>query len=151
MRPDNALSPLGERLFLGAFAAAGLALLAIAFGWIQPPAESMEAPRWVLAAAGIMFLAGGFVPLTIRLGAGAWQSRLVGAVVLIALASIFNWIAFGPGPRHFTSSLSLAGSPVQRAGTGETSGRVIFGVIALLLDLLVIVIAVRWMRVRKHE
>jgi hypothetical protein len=93
MQPDNALSPLGERLFLGTF----------------------------------------------------------GAVALIALASIFNWIAFDPGPRHFTSTLSLAGSPVQRESTGETGGRVIFGVIALLLDLLVIVVAVRWMRVRKHE
>jgi hypothetical protein len=150
--PSNepaSLPLLGKFLFVAAFGTAGLALLAVAFGWIHPLAQSMEAPRWVLGAAGIMFLAGGFIPMTIRRGSNAWQSRLVGAVVLLALAAIFNWIAFGPGPRHFTSTITFGGSSGQRAAMGDTSGRMIFGIIAVLIDLLVIAVAVRWMRARK--
>jgi hypothetical protein len=143
------MSPIGEFLFAAVFGAAGLALLSIAIGWIDLPAQSMEAPRWVLGAAGIMFLAGGFVPMTIRRGPNAWQSRLIGAVVLLALAAIFNWIAFGPGSRQFTSTFSFGGSTGQRAAVGESSGRMIFGVIAVLIDLLVVAVAIRWMRARK--
>ena len=84
--------------------------------------------------------------MTIRLGADAWQTRLVGAIVLLALAAIFNWTAFGPGTRTFTGTFSLGGSLVDRAATSERTGRIIFGVAAALLDVFVIAVGVRWAR-----
>ena len=114
----------------------------------SPANEPASLPR-VLGAAGVMFLAGRFVPLTIRRGPNAWQSRFIGAVALLALASIFNWIAFGPGPRHFTTTLSFGSSSGEHAAMGDTSGRMFFGIIAVLTDLPVVAVAVCWMRARK--
>lgn len=145
-RPKSGISRRAEWLFASVFLLAGLAIFAVACGWIAVDTARVSAPRWVLAVAASMFCAGGFVPMTIRLGADAWQSRLVGAVVLIGLATIFNWIAFGPGPRHFSSSFAIGGSPVDRAAASEDTGRIVFGVVAGLLDVFVIAVAVRWAR-----
>jgi hypothetical protein len=147
--PTSSLSPLGEFLFAAAFWSAGLSLLAVAGDFVHLPSQTIEAPRWVLAAAGLVFLAGGFVPRTLRYGPDAWQSRLVGAMILLGLASIFNWVAFGPGARHFTSTLSFTGSAVQRATTSESIGRTVFGAFAAAIDLFVIAVAIRWVRSRK--
>ena len=144
--PRSGLSRRAEWLCASVFLLAGLAIFAVACGWIAVDPARVSAPRWVLAITAAMFCAGGFVPMTIRLGADAWQTRLVGAVVLLALAAIFNWIAFGPGPRQFTSTFSLGGSPIDRAAAGERTGRIIFGVAAALIDVYVVAVAVRWAR-----
>lgn len=144
--PRSGLSRRAEWLCASVFLLAGLAIFAVACGWIAVDPARASTPRWVLAAAAAMFCAGGFVPMTIRLGADAWQTRLVGAIVLLALAAIFNWTAFGPGTRTFTSTFSLGGSLVDRAATSERTGRIIFGVAAALLDVFVIAVGVRWAR-----
>jgi hypothetical protein len=143
------LSPLGEWLFAAAFMGAGIAILAIAFGWIHVPADKAHAPRWVLVAAGLVFVAGGFVPHAQRYGPDAWQSRLIGAVVLLSLTVICNWVAFGPGPRQFSTSIGVPSLAASGTDAGETSGRAVFGMFAAGLDLLVIVTAVRWLRSRR--
>jgi hypothetical protein len=144
--PPKSLPFAGQLLFGLLFWAAGVALLAVAAGWLHPSAGTNGTPRWVLAVAGLMFLSGGFVPMTIRFGADAWQSRLVGAIVLMGLAIIFNWIAFGSGARHFTSSSSFGGSPTARAVVSEHSGRIVFGLAAAAIDLFAIAIAIRLLR-----
>jgi hypothetical protein len=141
----------GAWLFASAFFSAGLAILAVACNWIPVDPATIHAPRWVVAVGGVAFLAGGFVPMTTRLGPNAWQSQLVGAVVVMALAAVFNWIAFGPGERQFTSTVSIGGSLVRQHGANETSGRIVFGIAAVLIDLFLVFVAVRWARGRRRS
>ncbi len=53
---------------------------------------------------------------------------LFGMGIACGLAVLFTWVAFGPGPRHF--SMSVDG--LFFAGSHETGGRVAFGFCAVL-------------------
>lgn len=124
-------------------AGVGLALLALG---LAPGGESaLEAPRWVVACAGLAFaLCGGAVIVGYAVAGGAgpdgdllpgtpWSVRLMqsllGLGIMGCLATIFTWIAFGPGPRAFTVFLPFVG----RGPGSETTGRAVFGVGAVLM------------------
>jgi hypothetical protein len=49
--------------------------------------------------------------------------------------AIGNWVAFGPGEREFTSSISLPFITFSKSGSGFNGGRIAFGIGALLADL----------------
>jgi hypothetical protein len=60
------------------------------------------------------------------------------AFAIVGLLGILSsWVAFGPGPRHFTGSGSIF---------GETSGRIMFGAGAVLLWLILIAIVISGVR-----
>jgi hypothetical protein len=145
--PGDPISPLGAVLFALAFALAGGAIVALSAGWIPSSPGAMHAPRWVLAAAGIMFIAGGFTPLAQLAGERSWLAWISAGAAMVCLALIFNWIAFGPGSRQFSGSMSV-GPLSSSALTDERSGRILFGVFALLLDAMLVAFAVRWIRSR---
>jgi hypothetical protein len=147
-RGTGTLSPLGEWLFGAVFWIAGLAIIALAIGWIPSPPERFQAPRWVVGVAGILFVAGGFAPMSVRLGPDSWASRAIGAAALLPLATVFNWIAFGSGPRSFSGGISVMGLAGLNGGVSESSGRVFFGIAAVLMDLMVIAMLVKWVRRR---
>ena len=144
---DNSrrLSPLGEWLFALAFWSAGLAIIALAAGWIPSPPQSIEAPRWIVGLAGVTFLAGGFAPLAARMGATSILSQIAGAGVVVPLTLVANWVAFGPGARRFSGGLSLGFVSVTQRSS-EMSGRIAFGIGAILLDILIASIVVRRLR-----
>jgi hypothetical protein len=144
-------SPAGEWLFALVFWTAGSAIIALAVGWIPSRPGSFEAPHWLVATAGLSFLAGGFAPFAAHWGPNSWASRSVGAALLWPLTVIFNWIAFGPGPRHFTGGLAIAGSAVSQGTVSDSAGRMVFGIAAVALDLMVVAVAVRWMRIKTEE
>jgi len=103
--------------------AAGGLGLAVAFGLIQLEPSRTHAPLWIGGAIGV------------------------------SLASVFNWVAFGPGERHFTTRTSVGSGAIgvtTVADGGELGGRIAFGVFALLLDLLIAspLIVWLWRRVR---
>jgi len=56
-----------------------------------------------------------------------------------------NWIAFGPGERRFGGMLGLPFLAVSSA-VSETTGRVAFGIGAVLLDVVFVWIVVRGLR-----
>jgi hypothetical protein len=60
-----------------------------------------------------------------------FRQRLFLALTVTCMALVFDWIAFVPGPREFHagSSASHPGGPVN-----STFGRVVFGVVAVLMD-----------------
>jgi hypothetical protein len=142
----SGLSPVGEWLVATACSVAGLTILALAVGVIPYPPGQPSAPRWVIGLAACLFIAGGWVPMAVRWGAESWKSRLVGAGVLLPLTTVFNWIAFGPGPRVFSGGMAVAGSAATHGAVPESIGRIAFGVVAVLLDVWVVVIVVKWMR-----
>jgi hypothetical protein len=127
------------------FIAAGLFIVLLAVGVVPGAEASLQAPRWVLACAGLMFaLCGGAVIVGYAVAGGAgpdgdlpagtprWvrlTQYLLGLGIISSLAAIATWIAFGPGPRAFSVTLPFVG---QGPGN-ETVGRAVFGFGAVLM------------------
>jgi hypothetical protein len=134
--------------------AAGLLLVLFAVGLVPGAEASLEAPRWVVACAGLMFvLCGGAVIVGYAVAGGVgpdgdlpagtprWvrlTQYLLGLGIIGTLAAITTWIAFGPGPRAFTVMLPFVG----RGPGDETVGRAVFGFGAVLMWVFLVVFVV---------
>ena len=147
-RPSSSLSPVAAVLLTLAFLGAGLMLEAVAMGLLPSQPSADETPRAVVALAGLVFLAGAGAPYAAHLGPNSIASRVIGAIVFAALTAIAHWIAFGPGTRHFSGSVSVAGLGATGLAPGEGAGRAAFGFGALLLDGVIVVAMLRWWRSR---
>jgi hypothetical protein len=126
------LSPGGRYAIGTACCLLGVGLLAVsAMTFLRDSASGWSSDAIAGAGAGSVFAFGGAVMLT---PPGGGRLRLVLAALLVtswALAT--DWIAFGPGVRQFTSSISRSGSvsfPVD-----PWKGRIMFGIVAVLLDM----------------
>ena len=108
--------------------AAGAFIVAGAIDWI-PLRLSPGVPRWVGAAAGFVFILGG---VAIALPPHATRAvNIVGALMVTALTTVGGWVAFAPGERQFSSSIS-AGAVAMSGGGNEWVGRIAFGIGAIL-------------------
>ena len=141
MKPAS-LRPAGAIAMALAFFAFGLFIAAFALGLLRPSGGALTTPRWVVAAASLMFVAGGCVPLSISFRWRQATTDLFSLVMVVSLAAVFDWVAFFPGPRHFTSSSALLGVSLASTDSPESMGRWIFGGFAVILDL--VVVAVLW-------
>ena len=95
-------------------------------------------PLWITGANGVSFAAMGLVLL------------LDG---FAALRRLRGWLAFGPGERHFTTRTGVgagAASVTTVAEGDELGGRIAFGVVAVLLDLLSASPLLVWLWRRVH-
>jgi hypothetical protein len=123
--------------------AAGAWPLAIGLEIARVDPRTVHAPLWVVALAGACFVIAGMALLAPR-----ENVRLRGffaGLVVTALAAVCDWIAFGPGERRFGQSISFAGA-AMRSGSGELSGRIAFGVGAVLLDAFALWAWYRWLK-----
>src|SRR5437899_6298793 len=98
----------------------------------------MEAPRWVVSAAGAAFLLAGLALVKsyafdhgMGQPADVW-SPLLGALVCSCFTLIAGWIAFGPGERRFRVSGSFLFLWLPPSVI-EWLGRAVFGLGALLV------------------
>ncbi len=118
-------------------------ILAIGLEVVPFPEESIHAPRWVIAAAGLAFLFAG-----VSVVQQAFQIEkfkyLPGLAIFLALTAVANWAAFGPGDRSGEGTLTIVGIPIPVSS--ELSGRVAFGFGAVVIDLLLIAGLVHWLR-----
>jgi membrane glycosyltransferase len=109
-------------------------------------APADPAPSWMGWLIGAMFVAAGFIVILRGvLGAsdesGALPANaprplrlandILAVGIVCALALLFSWVAFGPGPRHF--SVGVAGLWMGTSGAGDAIGRVAFGFCAILI------------------
>ena len=126
-------------LFMGLLCLVIAALILAGAAGLLPahPEAHEEAPRWVVACIGLVFLAGGLVPINAAFALPNWLNQLVGITVTAGLALVFNWVAFFPGERHFTMSVSVPGLSMGGGG-GQLAGRAMFGLAALLGDAMVL-------------
>jgi hypothetical protein len=137
--PVSRQIPLGVALGFGALlVAAGAVVFATLLGWL-PGKLSDHTPPAILWLCGLLFFSVGGALLLLHV-----LPRISGACALAALlafTALFNWIAFGPGERHFTKSSRTGGSTTtvtrQQPATA-TEGRVVFGLFAGGLDLLLV-------------
>ncbi len=132
-----------------AMAGGGFYLALVGLGVTAPPSK-LHGPNWLGFAAGLVFLAAGLSVLV-----RAWLhvpdkqpnlpdnapaiavavQWLATLTIIVALASIGTWIAFGPGPRQFSMSLPVWGS------LAEMIGRAMFGFGAIITWLMAALMA----------
>jgi hypothetical protein len=150
--PDQSLSPRAMAWMGGLFGLVGLAILLLALRIIPSAESKFQAPHWVVGAAGLAFFLVGILLLTTPLAqtpeAAArttWRTFLLGGGVVGSMAAIFNWVAFGPGPRHFGGSVSIPFVSVS-GPSSEWAGRAAFGLAAALMDVLLVWMTVRGLR-----
>jgi len=112
------------------FVGAGLAIVGVAIDWVPSDPDSFQAPRWIVALAGLVCLLAGSM-VWANLYCPGWVNEALAVVLIATMGTMAAWVALGPGPREFATSLGLGGASV--AGASDTSGRVAFGVAALVL------------------
>jgi hypothetical protein len=124
----------GERLAIGLVVfAIGLCVVALGLHLLEPKADKFAAGEFVALPVGMTFAFGGALLALPR--SLARTRSLIAALMLTALALAASWVAFGPGDSGLRTgfSLSAAYGPLQ---TGHMLGRVLFGIGAVLADLL---------------
>mgnify|MGYP001432927516 CR=1 FL=1 len=131
-----------------AFVVAGLPPLALALGWLSAPSENFPVPLWALGC-GSAALA--FAGLSLLVPESLSRPRgLLAALSVTALATLFDWMAFGRvhgGWRFMLDSLVNALALRQNAVHDVV---VLFAVLLTLLALVTLVAksAVEWRQAR---
>jgi hypothetical protein len=133
----------GERFALGfVVLAVGLGVIALGLHLLELKADKFVAGEFALLPVGATVAFGG--ALLAMPQSLARTRSLVAALMITALAVGASWVAFGPGDsglRH-GFSLSAAHGPMQ---TGHMLGRILFGIAAVLADLLALWAWVRFL------
>ena len=140
-------------------AATGVYFILVGFGVFPVPGgeDALHGPLAIVVCAGAAFLFAG-IALAIRARAGAndrdselpagappWTHmayRITAIAVAGSLAAIGTWIAIGAGPRAFT----VSGPMVEMQTTGQTIGRTLFGLGAVVVWIYVIALTVGTVR-----
>lgn len=136
------MSPRGRLFMALVFFFFGLLQFALVFGWIHTDTSQTHTPRWVMVAASSMFIFAGILILLAETERLAWLRNFVIWMFVLCLALPFNWVAFGEGERKFSSASSFLGL-VSHGSPGEGEGRFVFGLFALLMDLIVLLMPLR--------
>ena len=128
-------------LVIGALAGGGGFYFALVGLGLTPSPSRINGPDWLALAAGLVFLAAG-TSVLVRgwLAAAVAIQWLAALVIIVSLASIGTWIAFGSGDREFATNLPVQGS------LGETVGRVAFGIGAIITWLMAAAVAAKGIR-----
>lgn len=133
------------------FCLGGLMALAATQGWI-PSEQAMDRTTVVFTLmAAVLFTGAGLGMVLWGLGQTTWAARMAVATAL-AFVLAFNWIAFGPGERQFTRSVSASSATARIESAQQVSdaeGRVVFGLFSLALDGLTLLAVVAWWRRRR--
>ncbi len=111
--------------------------------------DTFNAPRWVVAAVGVVFALAGMMVMIQGLKATLGSHPLIKWVYngmifmfMVLFAIPFHWVAFAPGEREFSTTTSIPFFSVTTSG-GDLGGRLAFGCGAVLMDLMLIVIVIQ--------
>lgn len=135
--------PKGMVWFGLVFVLAGGAIMLMSFS-VEMADEST--PRWVGFMAGLLFFNAGVTTGMMDSGFNdfreaswfAWIQGMALYSILLIFALLFNWVAFGPGEREFSVSISIPFLSVGFDRASEILGRIIFGLPALIMDFIIV-------------
>lgn len=108
--------------------------------------SGFNAPRWVVGMVGFIFLAAG-VPVSLMDKTfdpirETWWFQMLNYMgiygMLIGFVVVFNWVAFGSGERQFSGGFSLPFIIIWTERVSEWSGRAVFGLFALCMDVILL-------------
>ena len=134
-------------LLIGLFATViGAAFILISTNIIPVEGSAFEAPRWIVALAGVVFFLGGLKAVTTDARFDYFRDTKMYAILdylsigllLTSFAIIPTWIAFGPGERQIEGVISTPFLSVW-FGTDANLGRIAFGFSAILIIVFAIV------------
>lgn len=146
MPTDTKLSPKSAVFFGLVCIAASLIPILAGLG-IIPIKPTDGTPRWVGVCCGLAFLFAGFVLFSDAVDgvlgpdgqvldtAPAWVKSfqaVMGLGIVASLASVTSWVAFGPGERHFQTTVSLP-FVTMHPKSSDSLGRWVFGFMAVLM------------------
>ena len=119
--------------------AMGFLVILMSAGVIPVPDATFEAPRWIVGCVGLSFLLAGAAVALARPGGPPGTiaaNPYFGGAASLVLVFIFNWIAFGTGPRHFSGGIAI---PFVSWSTrpSDWTGRTAFGFAAFIADVIV--------------
>lgn len=136
------------------FVACGSPAILFLVGLLKASGDS-EAPNWIGVCIGLLFVGAGVtVILDYAIGAGIgsdgdfrpgtpfWvrvSNYVLGLGIIGGLIAVFAWVAFGSGPRHFSSSIALPFLAYGHSGHDQTGGRIAFGAATIVLILMFLV------------
>ena len=155
-QPQQQAKPADSIGFGIAMAATGLYIIGVALGLLPMPDGGAGAPPFVIVLAGLTFVFVG-CSLAIRAHTGArdtdgdlpkaapaWAKmsyRIIAIAITGSLASIGTWVAIGGDPRKFSVS-----GPIGSIPAGETIGRAVFALGAVIVWIYVIALTVGTVR-----
>ena len=129
-----------------AFAVAGLPPLAIALGWLIVPAENFPVPLWTMGCGGAALELAALALLIPESLCGL--RGLLAALSITALATLFDWIAFG----HFQGGWRfLLESLMNSLALRQNAAHNIVVLFAVLLTLLALFAWAQWFRRMTHK
>ena len=148
-----------QAIFTG-FALLGVGALILAVSFFAD-GKGFHAPRWVVACVGgacllfgamaIATYTAGFDPERPAQPHLPPRAQLAFfAPAMLFFAAPFNWVAFGPGPRHFKMSLPIP-FWVPSPAANEILGRVAFGFGALMIDAIFLAGVIGLLRHKRQE
>jgi hypothetical protein len=124
---------------------------------VLPGHPAPGVPPWVVVAAGSTFILAGLALINGYAIAGGLQADgnlpdsaplivrvaqyVLGLAIIALMFAVFAWVAFGPGDRHFSSSVSIPGLSTS-AHSSARSGRIAFGFGTVLIGLFLLVATV---------
>jgi hypothetical protein len=100
-------------------------------------------PHWMLPVAGGIFFAAGLTLLLARLENKTY-AKIFGALAVILLMAVFNWVSFAPGERIGTYSTPFG----THSGVNVKTG---FAVITTFFDLALLAFFVQWLLKRRKN
>lgn len=136
----------GQRDAFGLIAlAVGAGIVAIGAGTWPDALRGLNAPVWVLLAAGGVFALAG-ASLLSHGRTPHWVQAVIGNCILTLFAVIPAWIAWGGSRRGFSASGSLGGLWLATGFDGVDFGRMVFAGSALLMGFIALAAWVAWLR-----
>ena len=134
---DSKLTRIGALIFGLPFTAFGVLAALAAFGYIPSSRALNLSSQLTSALASGVFISAGAAMVLFGFRRGRLAANFAGVSFLLFLLA-FNWIAFGPGERNFTRKTSSSFIKTTSSQASETEGRVAFGILAGLMDLLLV-------------
>ena len=153
---SNNLSPRGAVAFGILFMLCGTypVLAGLGVFHTHPPPD---APPWLIIATGSMFILAGLAIINGYAVSGGVQADgnlpdsaplfvkvtqyVLGLAIVGLMFAVFAWVSFGPGDRHFSSSISIPGFSTS-GHSSASSGRIAFGIATVLMGLFLVIATV---------
>lgn len=125
--------------------AVGAGIVAVGAGTWPDALRGLNAPVWVLLAAGGVFALAG-ASLLSHGRTPPWVQAVIGNCILTLFAVIPAWIAWGGSRRGFSVSGSLGGFWLATGFDGADFGRLVFAGSAILMGLIALAVWIAWLR-----
>lgn len=125
--------------------AIGAGIMALGSGLWPDALRGLNAPVWVLLAAGGVFALAG-ASLASQGRTPPWVQAVIGNCILTLFAVIPAWIAWGGSRRGFSASGNLGGLWLATGFDEVDFGRMVFGGAALLMGMIALAVWVAWLR-----